>query len=305
MQRQLVHADLLVATGHKLNLATFDTAFTADFKDKDDAKDKLDADIERLAELQDMFYADRRYALLLIFQGMDTAGKDGAIRHVMSGVSPQGVDVSSFKQPSVQELAHDYLWRCAKVLPERGRIGIFNRSYYEELAVVRVHGSLLERERLPPESRESNIWNERYEDIVGFERHLVRNGTLVLKFFLHLSKEEQQKRLLARIDTPDKNWKMSAADFHERAYWDRYQDAYEKLLMHTTTEAAPWYIIPADHKWFTRVAVADVIVERLKTLGLAYPIASDEQRSQLIAERKVLSDKHSSTLSPLLAVLPS
>lgn len=305
MQRQLDHADLLVPAGHKLNLAAVDAAFTADFKDKDDAKDKLDRDIKHLAELQDMFYADRRYALLLIFQGMDAAGKDGAIRHVMTGVSPQGVDVSSFKQPSAQELAHDYLWRCAKVLPERGRIGIFNRSYYEELAVVRVHGSLLERERLPPESRESNVWKDRYEDIVGFERHLVRNGTLVLKFFLHLSKEEQQKRLLARIDTPDKNWKMSAADLHERAYWDRYQDAYEELLTHTSTKASPWYIIPADHKWFTRVAVADVIVERLKALGLAYPIVSDEQRLQLVAEREVLADKHNTNLSPLLAVLPS
>jgi PPK2 family polyphosphate:nucleotide phosphotransferase len=295
----------LVPAGHKIKLAAFDPAFTADFKNKGDAKHKLYGDIKHLAELQDKFYADRRYALLLIFQGMDTAGKDGAIRHVMSGVSPQGVDVSSFKQPSLEELAHDYLWRCARVLPERGRIGIFNRSYYEELAVVRVHGSLLERERLPPESRESNVWKERYEDIVDFERHLVRNGTIVLKFFLHLSKQEQQKRLLARIDTPDKNWKMSAADLHERAYWDRYQTAYEKLLTHTNTEMAPWYIIPADRKWFTRVAVADLIVERLKALGLAYPVVSEEQRSQLIEEHKVLADEHDTNVSPSIEALPS
>ncbi len=208
----------------------------------------------------------------------------------MSGISPQAVDVYPFKQSSAQELSHDYLWRCAKVLPEGGRIGIFNRSYYEELAVVRVHNSILEQERLPAEPAGSRLWKDRYQDIVSFERHLVRNGTLVLKFFLHLSKDEQRKRLLARIDVPEKNWKMSAADLHERMFWDRYQHVYEQLLTHTSTEAAPWYIIPADHKWFTRAAVADVIVARLKALGQSYPSVSEEQRLQLAVERKELED---------------
>jgi PPK2 family polyphosphate:nucleotide phosphotransferase len=229
--------------------------------------------------------------LLLIFQGMDAAGKDGAIAHVMSGVSPQGVDVYSFKQPTAVELAHDYLWRCARVLPERGRIAIFNRSYYEELAVVRVHESVLEQERLPPEAPGSSIWRDRYEDIVAFERHLHRNGTLILKFFLHLSKDEQKRRLLERIDEPDKNWKFSSADLQERGYWDRYQHVYEKLLTHTTTEAAPWYIVPADHKWFTRAAIGDIIVSRLEALGLAYPALSAEQKARLPIERKQLEDE--------------
>jgi len=282
------HADLLA--GNNIRLANSDTAFTADFKDKNDAKEKLRDDIRYLSVLQDIFYADRRYALLLIFQGMDAAGKDGAIKHVMSGVNPQGVDVYSFKQPSMQELSHDYLWRSSKVLPERGRISIFNRSYYEELTVVRIHESLLERERLPPEPSDAAVWKDRYEDIVSFERHLVRNGTLVLKFFLHLSRNEQRKRLLERIDLPEKNWKISADDIRERKYWDSYQHAYQQLLTHTSTEAAPWYIIPADRKWFTRAAVADIIVTRLKALGLAYPSVTDEQRSQLEAERKQLAE---------------
>ncbi len=221
---------------------------------------------------------------------MDAAGKDGAIRHVMSGVSPQGVDVYPFKQPSERELSHDYLWRCAKVLPERGRIAIFNRSYYEELTVIRVHESLLERERLPLKPSGSRLWKERYQDIVSFESHLVRNGTLILKFFLHLSKDEQRKRLLERIDTPEKNWKISPADVQERAFWEGYRHAYEDLLTHTSTEHAPWYVIPADRKWFTRAAVADVIVARLKALGLVYPSVTDEQRAQLEAERAKLAD---------------
>jgi PPK2 family polyphosphate:nucleotide phosphotransferase len=246
--------------------------------------------VKQLSALQDTFYADRRYALLVVFQGMDAAGKDGAIRHVMSGVSPQGVDVYSFKQPSAQELSHDYLWRCTKVLPERGRIAIFNRSYYEELTVVRVHESLLEREGIPGKPSDSTIWKERYEDIVAFERHLLRNGTLILKYFLHLSKDEQRKRLLERFDLPEKNWKISAADVHERRFWDSYQDAYEKLLTHTTTEAAPWYVIPADHKWFTRAAVADIMVARFKALKLAYPALTEDQRSQLAVERRQLAD---------------
>jgi len=290
MLKTIDHTDLLATQDNHVDLSTFDPAFTANFKNKHEAHDKLREDLKQLSELQDIFFADRRYALLVIFQGMDTAGKDGAIRHVMSGISPQGVDVHAFKQPSAQELSHDYLWRCVKELPERGRIGIFNRSYYEELAIVRVHKSFLEKERLPAEPSGAELWKARYEDIVSFERHLVRNGTLVLKFFLHLSKDEQRKRLLARIDVPEKNWKMSAADLHERTFWDSYQRVYDQLLTHTSTDAAPWYIIPADHKWFARTAIADVIVARLKALKQGYPSVSEDRLRQLAVERKALED---------------
>ncbi len=288
MLRTIDRADLIAKPGHDIRLAEFDPAFTSDFKDKREARTKLDHDLVRLAALQDKFFADRRFALLVIFQGMDAAGKDGAIRHVMSGVSPQGVDVYAFKQPSERELAHDYLWRCAKVLPERGRIAIFNRSYYEELAVVRVHESILAGERLPPQPHGSELWKTRYDDIVAFERHLIRNGTSIVKFFMHLSKDEQRKRLLERIDLPEKNWKISAADVRERGFWDDYRHAYDHLLTHTSTEAAPWYVIPADHKWFARAAVADVLAGRLEALGLAYPVVSEAQRSELLVERAKL-----------------
>ena len=302
MTRTIEHARFLALPNHDTRLADFDPTQTADFTNKDDAQEKLCADVKHLSALQDIFYAASRYALLIIFQGMDAAGKDGAIRHVMSGVSPQGVDVYSFKQPSTQELSHDYLWRCANVLPERGRISIFNRSYYEELAIVRVHGSLLERERLPLSS-DAEVWQDRYEDIVAFERHLVRNGTLILKFFLHLSKDEQRKRLLERIDLPEKNWKMSAADIHERAFWDSYERAYEQLLTHTSSEAAPWYIVPADHKWFTRAVVADVIVARLRALDLTYPSVTPEQQAQLRLDRKQLADGSETSQNPLKAAM--
>ena len=286
--KKIDHADLIVEPGRTVNLADFDPRSTSDFKTKHDAQAKLSADIVRLAALQDVFAAQERYGLLIIFQGMDSAGKDGAIKHVMTGVNPQGVDVRSFKQPSTEELAHDYLWRCAKVLPERGRIGIFNRSYYEELTVVRVHSAVLAAERLPPGSSK-DLWRERFEDITAFERHLTRNGTLILKFFLHLSKEEQRKRLLKRIDTPAKNWKLSPSDVHERGFWERYRRAYEELLPHTSIDVAPWYIIPADHKWFTRTAVADVIAARLEALHLSYPQISDEARAQLAVARQELA----------------
>jgi len=287
------HADLIVRPGHDVDLATFDCSFTANFKSKHEAKEKLCADLKHLASLQRVFYAAQRYALLIIFQGMDAAGKDGAIRHVMAGVSPQGVDVYPFKQPSERELSHDYLWRCAKALPERGRIAMFNRSYYEELTIVRVHETVLEHENLPPHPSGDALWKGRYEDMVAFEQHLTRNGTVILKFFLHLSKEEQAKRFIERIDTPEKNWEFSAADVHERTYWKSYQEVYEKLLSHTSTESAPWYVIPADHKWFTRAAVADVIVTRLKALGLTYPAVTPQQRSALMAEReKLLRDEN-------------
>jgi PPK2 family polyphosphate:nucleotide phosphotransferase len=292
---QLNHADLLVEPGRIVNLADFDPASTGDFEHKHNAREKLRADVTRLAALQDMFFAQEHYALLIIFQGMDGAGKDGAIKHVMTGVNPQGIDVNSFKVPSAVDLTHDYLWRSNQKLPPRGKIGIFNRSYYEELAVVRVHPAVLAREELPPEvSAASTIWHERYEDIRGFERHLSRNGTRVLKFFLHLSNEEQRQRLLARVDTPAKNWKLSAADVHERKFWDNYQRAYEELLTHTSVETAPWYIIPADHKWFSRVAVASIIVAELDSLGLKYPQVSDQQRENLAAIGKQL-EKHAYT----------
>jgi PPK2 family polyphosphate:nucleotide phosphotransferase len=269
-------------------MSAFDPASTLQFKTKDDTEAKRAADIERLSALQDMLYAQGMHALLIIFQGMDAAGKDGAIAHVMSGVNPQGIDVYGFKQPSTRELLHDYLWRCERVLPERGRIAIFNRSYYEELTAVRVHTPLLDAERTPQPKAPADLWDERFQDINAFERHLSRNGTLVLKFFLNLSKDEQRRRLLKRIDTPAKNWKFSESDVRERAFWDNYQQAYEDLLTHTSTTWAPWYVIPADHKWFTRTAIADVIVQRLEALNLAYPTITDEQRTHLQVARREL-----------------
>jgi len=274
--------------GREILLDDFDSSSSGPFAAKGDATSTLAQTLARLAALQDRFYAEHRQALLVIVQGMDTAGKDGVIRHVMSGVSPQGVDVHAFSPPTPAELAHDYLWRCAIVLPPRGRIGIFNRSYYEEVTIVRVHESLLAREHVPPASAGSDIWTERFEDIVAFERHLVRNGTLVLKFFLHLSKDEQRRRLLKRIDQPEKNWKLTPADVHERTYWDDYRHAYEQLLTHTSTAEAPWYIIPADRKWFARAAVADIIVQTLDELAPAYPVPTERRRSQLAREREHL-----------------
>lgn len=282
------HAGLLIKPGEDVHLADFDPDSTGGFKTKDHADSQLCTDIERLSALQEMLYAKSEFALLIVLQGMDAAGKDGAIKHVMTGVNPQGVDVNGFKAPSATELAHDYLWRCSKVLPERGRIGIFNRSYYEELTVVRVHEAVLEHEALPPQSA-LHLWKDRYEDIGAFERHLSRNGTRIVKFFLHLSKEEQKRRLLERIDTPDENWKLSASDVHERKYWDSYQNVYEELLTHTSTTSAPWYIIPADHKWFSRVAIASIIVAELEALHLTYPEVSDEQRAHLAEIGKELA----------------
>jgi PPK2 family polyphosphate:nucleotide phosphotransferase len=296
---QLKHTDLLVEQGRIVNLTDFDPASTGDFKNKHHAREKLRGDITRLAALQDVFFAQKHYALLIIFQGMDGAGKDGAIKHVMTGVNPQGVDVNTFKVPSAVDLTHDYLWRSNQKLPPRGKIGIFNRSYYEELAVVRVHPAVLAREELPPEATAAGtIWSDRFEEITAFERHLSRNGTRVLKFFLHLSNEEQRRRLLERVDTPAKNWKLSAADVHERTFWDSYQQAYEELLTHTSVETAPWYIIPADHKWFSRVAVASIIVDELDSLGLEYPHVSDEQRKNLAAMRTQLEQRADGRLDP-------
>jgi len=286
------HEHFIVPPGKKIRLKDYDPDFTDGYKDKEEASQKLRNDIERLAKYQEVLYAQNTYALLVVLQAMDTAGKDGTIRHVMSGVNPQGTQVHSFKAPSGEELDHDYLWRSSKALPERGNIGIFNRSYYEEVLVVRVHPELLELQRLPPEAKKG-IWKHRFEEINNFEKYLARNGIVVLKFFLNISKEEQKRRLLARIDTPEKNWKFSFTDPIERTFWDQYMDCYEDAFNHTSTEHAPWHIIPADNKWFTRAAVADVIVEKLKSLKLRYPVLSKEQRRHLLEARALLENEGS------------
>ena len=282
------HDHFIVPPGKRIHLEDYDPAFTSHFESEDEAAAKLSKDVVKLAKHQDMLFAQNTYALLLIFQGMDTAGKDGTIRHVMSGVNPQGVQVHSFKAPSAEELNHDFLWRSTKVLPERGRVCIFNRSYYEEVLVVRVHPELLKAQRLPPEADEKHIWKHRFDDINNFEKYLGRNGTVILKFFLHLSKAEQRRRLLSRIETPEKNWKFSLGDVKERGYWDDYMEAYEDALNHTSTEWAPWYIVPADHKWFTRTVVADVIASTLKSLKLSYPQISADDRQHLLKAQKLL-----------------
>ena len=287
------HKHFIVPPGKKIRLKDYDPAFTGNYKDEDEASEKLKKDVERLAKYQDVLYAQNSHALLVILQAMGTAGKDGTIRHVMSGVNPQGTQVHSFKAPSDEELDHDFLWRSARALPERGNIGIFNRSYYEEVLVVRVHPELLERQKLPPDAMGKNIWKHRFDAINEFEKYLVRNGITVLKFFLHISKEEQRKRLLARINTPDKQWKFSFRDPKERLYWDDYVECYEDTFNHTSTEHAPWYIIPADHKWFTRTAVADVIVETLKSMDLKYPVLSKAERKQLLEGKKLLTEEPS------------
>lgn len=286
------HEHFVVPPGGKIKLKDYDPAYTGKFRDKAEAKEKLKADIKRLSDLQDVLYAQNTHALLIIFQAMDAAGKDGTISHVMSGVNPQGTQVYSFKAPSSEELDHDYLWRNFKALPERGRIGIFNRSYYEEVLVVRVHPQILSGQQLPPEIEGSkNIWEQRFEDINNFERYLVRNGIHVLKFFLNLSKEEQKQRFLARIEEPEKNWKFSEGDVKERAHWDEYMAAFEDAFNHTSTEWAPWYVIPADHKWFTRAAVADVIISKLKSLDLRYPSLSEEHMQSLRKAKELLESE--------------
>src|ERR1700752_1121444 len=257
-------------------------------EDKPRAKEALAMGVQALTELQDMLYAQDRWAMLLIFQAMDAAGKDGAIKHVMSGVNPQGCQVFSFKSPTSEDLDHDYLWRCIKCLPERGRIGIFNRSYYEETLVVRVHQELLEKQKLPPELISKDIWKERFQDIRSFERYLTRNGVIIRKFFLHVSNKEQKKRFLERIEEPEKNWKFSANDAKERGYWDDYMEAYEDMIQNTATKAAPWYVVPADNKWFTRVVVAAAVIEALDSLDLKYPEVSKEKLKELAAAKRAL-----------------
>jgi PPK2 family polyphosphate:nucleotide phosphotransferase len=282
--------------GKKVRLKDHDTGWaqTEELKElgKDAAKERskeiLDKNLEKLAEAQELLYADDRYALLIVLQAMDAAGKDGTIKHVMSGVNPQGCQVFSFKKPSAEELNHSFLWRYMKSLPERGRIGIFNRSYYEDVLVVKVHPELLDPQKLPPGKHGKSFWEARYEDINAFERHLLRNGTVVLKFFLHVSKKEQKRRFLERLDRPEKNWKFSTSDLPERAFWDMYMEAYEDALAATTTEEAPWYVVPADNKWVTRAVVADVITTALRSLDLKFPEATEEKRKLLAEARKQL-----------------
>ena len=281
-----------VPPGKKIDLQKdFDPGYTADYVKKDDADELLVKGVEALARYQDMLYAQNQYSLLIVFQAMDAAGKDSVIKHVMSGVNPQGTEVYSFKAPSPEELDHDYLWRNFRTLPERGRIGIFNRSYYEEVLVVRVHPNILAGQQLPPDLKDKGIWQRRFQEINNFEEYLTNNGTVVLKFFLNVSKAEQKKRFLERIDQPEKNWKFSAADVKERALWADYMAAYEEMLNHTSTAWAPWHVIPADHKWFTRLAVAAVIVDALDKLNLAYPELSAVQRQSLLEARQLLESE--------------
>lgn len=274
--------------GKHFRLKDYDPAYTGHWKSKEHAADALEKQIARTADLQDKLYAQDRWALLLIFQAMDAAGKDGAIKHVMSGVNPQGCEVHSFKAPSSEELQHDYLWRTTRALPERGHIGIFNRSYYEEVLVVRVHPEALQNEKVDPSLMGKNLWKERFEDISSFERHMARNGTIIRKFFLNLSKKEQKKRFLARLEEPEKNWKFSASDVREREYWDDYQQAYEDMIRNTATKYAPWYVVPADNKWFTRLVISTVIVDTLESLRLEYPKVDADQKKALDAAKKRL-----------------
>jgi PPK2 family polyphosphate:nucleotide phosphotransferase len=278
--------DIAVEPGTSVNLGEdFDPKFTGGFDDKSDALERLAQNRHKVAQLQETLYADDRYSLLLIFQGMDASGKDGVIRHVMSGVNPQGCHVTSFKAPSTAELDHTYLWRISNALPPRGNIGIFNRSHYEEVLVARVHESILDAQKLPPESRGKSIWRDRYADINAFERHLTRNGVIILKFFLNVSFEEQARRFLERIDDPAKNWKFSARDVKERSYWKEYQTAYEKMLEATSTDWAPWWVVPADNKWFARLLVSDIIAMQLECMDIAPPKLGEEARAELMVAR--------------------
>jgi PPK2 family polyphosphate:nucleotide phosphotransferase len=280
-----------VDDGKHFRLKDVDPGDTGGWASADHAKDQLQKDIDRMEELQDKLYAQDQWSVLLIFQAMDAAGKDGTIKHVMSGVNPQGCQVHSFKAPSETELQHDFLWRTTTNLPERGHIGIFNRSYYEEVLVVRVHPEVLKGEKLPPSLISDDIWKERFEDIHAFERHMSRNGTVVRKFFLHLSKKEQKQRFLARLDDPKKHWKFSESDIHERKFWDEYQDAYEDMIRHTASKHAPWYVVPADHKWFTHLVVAAAIVDTLEELDLSYPKVDAAKMKEIAAARRILSKK--------------
>ena len=283
-----------VKDGDRFRLDDVDPADTAWLKaeDKPAAKEALQRGVEMLAELQDMLYAQDRWAVLLIFQAMDAAGKDGAIKHVMSGINPQGCQVVSFKAPSSEDLDHDFMWRCTKHMPERGRIGIFNRSYYEEVLVVRVHDALLKKQKLPAARFTKDIWDERFRDIRSIERYLDNNGVVVRKFFLHVSRKEQKRRFLERIDNSEKNWKFSATDAQERGYWKDYMRAYEDMIRNTASKHSPWYVIPADNKWFTRIAVAAAVIDTLDGLDLHYPEVGKEKLAELAeTKKKLLAEK--------------
>ncbi len=273
-----------IKSNKKVSLKDIDTSYTGDYK-KEEAEDLLADLIEKTEELQNILYSDGSRSLLIIFQAMDAAGKDGAIKHTLSGVNPQGCQVFSFKQPSAEERKHDYLWRHSKALPEGGRIGVHNRSHYENVLVTRVHPEYILKENLPGINSEKDIdkkfWKDRFESIRHFEKHLVQNGTVIIKFFLHISKKEQKERFLKRINDPSKNWKFSAADIKEREHWDDYMEAYEEAISETSTDEAPWYVIPADKKWFTRIAISSIIVDTLKSLDLKYPVLPDEEASKL------------------------
>jgi PPK2 family polyphosphate:nucleotide phosphotransferase len=283
-------APFRVTKGSKFRLKDVDPGDTLHLQseDKPRAKEVLSNGVQLLAELQDMLYAQDRWAVLIILQAMDAAGKDGTIKHIMSGVNPQGCQVHSFKSPSPEELDHDYLWRCMKALPNKGNIGIFNRSYYEETLVVRVHKEYLANEKLPPELVTGNIWKERFQDIRSFERYLMRNGMIIRKFYLHVSKEEQERRFMERIDNPEKNWKFSASDVKERQHWDDYMKAFEDMIRNTATKEAPWYVVPADNKWFTRLVVAAAIIDALASLDLHYPKVDEKKLEELAAAKKTL-----------------
>jgi len=276
-----------VSPGKKVKLSDYQTDYSGDIESKKDAGKLLKANIKKMAELQDRLYAHDRYGLLIIFQAMDAAGKDSTIKHVMSGVNPQGTQVFSFKQPSAEELDHGYLWRVAKAVPERGRIGIYNRSHYEDVLVVRVH-DLIKSQKIPEKFIDNDIWKKRFSQIKNFEKYLYENGIITIKFFLHISKDEQKKRFLRRLDTPSKNWKFSAADLKERESWDNYQKCYEEAISATSTDYAPWFITPADKKWFTRLVVSSVIIDTLQDLNLRYPELDENQKKNLNAYREQL-----------------
>jgi PPK2 family polyphosphate:nucleotide phosphotransferase len=282
-----------VGKGDDFRLKDYETkaSFNLGPEGKPLVSETLQIGVDALAAMQDILYAQDKWSLLIIFQAMDAAGKDGAIKHVMSGVNPQGCQVSSFKAPSSEDLDHDFLWRCQKHLPERGRIGIFNRSYYEEVLVVRVHEAILKNQKLPEKLLTKDIWEDRFQDIRNFEKYLNRNGTIVIKFFLNVSKDEQKKRFIERVDDPDKNWKFSAADAKERGYWDDYMHAYDDLIKNTSTEKSPWYVIPADNKSYARIAIASAIITALDEMDLEYPIVSAEKISELNAVKKALLEE--------------
>ncbi len=282
----------LIPEGRGVDLSDHPTAFTGEFTEKKDAVNDLSVNIQKLRVLQDVLYAQDTYSLLIIFQAMDAAGKDGTIEHVMSGVNPQGCHVVSFKQPSSEERDHDYLWRHQKALPERGKIGIFNRSHYEEVLVVRVHPEIMQGSQMPAEAKsDKDIWQKRFKHIRDWEDHLTENGTQILKFFLNVSQDEQKARFLSRIDEPEKNWKFAMGDVKERAHWDDYMKAYTEAIEATSTENAPWYIIPADKKWFTRLAVSEVIVKKLESLKLHYPVVTEEHKTKLLEAKKMLESE--------------